>query len=609
MGGVAVINTQSYSTVEDIIIRVTDDFGREAFSSVIAMDSGGLYFAVTIPDTAVVGPPSTFPLVVELLDSNTGERVMTQDRLFNITVMSAQTGLVGTGAVGVAQGILAGGMQTIYQAYSTAEEIFVQVADTTGITGISNTCLVLADGFKRIQLVAPGESAVPGAMTGDGKDGDPLTQQAEAPFTLTVRAVDQYWNLADDVVDGAITLSSSGGQLDLVDPADAGVPFINGSRDIEVVLGNPGVVAVFATDAAHGSVSSGRVDIPVNEADYEIILPDPATVTAGPPSTFTLTVRLVNPETGERIDAGGAFEMTALLPDRSGAHGTLGIETGTLVGGEAVISGQNYAISEQIVVRVRDDRGRESFSDPLTVVPEGVRYAIVAPDTVIAGLPFEMSVQRIDIVTGQLVTSDDRNFTLTAFSGNSPRPDWGLNPAGVLADSVGTTSDGIRTFFSQSYDRAETIYLRVTDGSGELAYSDVIVVLPAPAAVVWSSGSRIFPAMSWITPCGPTMRSWSICGPPTRPATPCAACPCRSRCSKATADWAAPRPRYSPWSRTSPAGAAWSLRSMSSGPGTSACRPSAASCFRPRSCWRSSDRRPRPWPSTRSGPCSVTATT
>ncbi len=484
VGGVSVLNNQSYSTVEDIIIRVTDDFGREAFSDVIAMDSGGLYFSVSIPDTAVVGPPSTFPLMVELLDSNTGERVTTQDRLFDITVMSAQTGLVGTGAVEVVQGILVSGIQTVYQAYSTAEEIFIEVADGTGIIGISNTCRVLADGFKRIQLVAPGETPQPGALTGGGKIGDPITQQAEVPFQLTVRAVDQYWNLADDVSDGTINLSSSGSQLDLVDPADAGAPFINGSRDIGVVLGSPGMVAVFATDPAHATVSSGRVDIPVNEAEYRVILPDPPTVTAGPPSTFTLTVRLVNPETGDRINAGGDFEMTALLPDRSGAHSTLGIETGTLVGGEAVISGQFYAISEQIVVRVRDDRDREAFSDVLTVVPEGVRYAIVAPDTVIAGMPFEMSVLRVDIVTGQLVTSDDRNFTLTAFSGNSPRPDFALDPAGILADSVGTTVDGDRTFASQSYDRAENIYLRVTDSTGELAFSDVIVVLPAPAAVV-----------------------------------------------------------------------------------------------------------------------------
>ena len=35
--------------------------------------------------------------------------------------------------------------------------------------------------------------------------------------------------------------------------------------------------------------------------------------------------------------------------------------------------------------------------------------------------------ERVDIVTGQIVTSDDRNFLLTAFSGNSPRPDFNLS--------------------------------------------------------------------------------------------------------------------------------------------------------------------------------------
>ncbi len=484
VGGTAVLNAQSYSTVEDIIIRVTDDFGREAFSSVIAMDSGGLYYAVTVPDTALVGPPSTFPLTVELLDSNTGQRVTTQDRLFTVAVMSARTGLPGTGHVQVTQGILAGGARTINQAYSRAEDIFVQVSDTTGVRGISNTCHLQADGFKRIQIVAPGETPVPGALTGDGKDGDPLTQQAEAPFTVSVRAVDQYWNLVDDVSGGTINLSSSGGQLDLVDPGDAAAPFVNGTRDLQIVLGNPGLVSVFATDPLHATVGSGRVDVPVNEAEYRVVLPDPATVTAGPPATFSMTVRLVNPETEERINAGGTFTLAALLPSRSAAHDTLGIRQGTLVGGEAVISGQHYATSEQIVIRVRDDRGREAFSDVLTVVPEGVRYAFDVPDTVVAGEPFAMSVKRVDIVTGQLVTSDDRNFSLQAFSGNSPRPDWALNPPGVLADSVGTTFDGIRTFASQTYDRAESIYLQVEDASGEQAFSDVIIVRPAPAARV-----------------------------------------------------------------------------------------------------------------------------
>ncbi len=488
VGGVAVINAQSYSTVEDILIRVTDDFGREAFSSVIEMDSGGLYYSVTIPDSATVGPPTTFPLTVELLDSNTGERVTTQDRLFDLRVVSAQTGLDGGGVTEVTQGILAGGVREIAQAYSRAEEIFIEVSDTTGIVGISNTCRMLSDGFKRIQIVAPGETASPGAMSGTGKTGEPLTQQAESPFTVSVRAVDQFWNLNHTVSDGTIHLSSSGGELDLVDPATDDASFINGVRDLEVVLGNPGVVTVFATDAAHADVNSGRVDIPVNEAEYRVVLPDPATATAGPPATFALTVRLVNPETGQRIDAGGDFEMQALLPNREGAHDTLGISSGTLVAGEAVIAGQYYATSEQIVIRVRDERGREAFSDVLTVVPEGVKYAVDIPDTVIAGQPFEMAVRRIDIVTGQLVTTDDRNFSIRVFSGNSPRPDFNLDPAGVLADTVGTTIDGEHTFHSQIYDRAESIYLRVSDSSGEQFFSHVVSVLPAPATIlnVWA---------------------------------------------------------------------------------------------------------------------------
>jgi len=482
VGGFCVLNQQSYSTVENILIRVDDDYGREAYSTVIVMNSGGLYSAVTLPDSAIVGPPETFPLTVELIDSNTGARVTTQDRLFTIAVMSAQTGLPGGGHLEVSQGILQAGYRTIAEAYSRAEDIFVQISDTSGITGLSNTCRLLADGFKRIQIVAPGETPNPGGLTGTGKTGSPLPQQAAVPFPLTGRAGDQYWNLVHTIDDGAIRLASSGGNLDLVDPADADAPFINGSRDIEIVLGSPGVVAVFATDPGHPTVSSGRVDIPVNEAEYRIVLPSPAVVTAGPPATVTLTVRLVNPETGARINAGGDFEMTALRPDRSAASAALGIGAATLTAGEAVVSGQHYAVSEDIVIRVRDGRGRTAYSDVLTVVPEGVRYALDVPDTAPAGEPFTMRVRRVDIVTGQIVTSDDRSFVLHAFSGNAPRPDFALSPAGVLADTVGTTSQGEREFPFQRYDRAESIYIKVSDATGEQFFSEPIVVVPAPVS-------------------------------------------------------------------------------------------------------------------------------
>ncbi len=479
--GVAVINNQSYDTVEDILIRVSDAFGRETLSSVIRMDTGGLFFSASVPDSAIVGPPATFTLDVELIDSNTGQRVVTQDRLVDIRVLSASTGVAGTGVLGVAQGQLSGGLLSIAQSYTRAEDIFLEISDSTGVIGLSNTCRMMANGFKRIQIVAPGETVDPGSSSATGKTGQPLTQQAEAPFTIRIRAVDQYFNLVESVDDGELHLSYSGSALDLVDPNVDGAPFINGSRDFEVILGDPGVVSVFATDALRPQISTGRVDIPVNEAEYRIILPNPATVTAGPPATFPVTVRLVNPLTDERINAGSDFTMQALKPDRSPATDVLGINGGTLVAGEAVIGGQTYATSEQIIIRVSDSRGREAFSDPLTVQPVGVTWAFSVPDTVVAGEPWTMAVRRVDIVTGQLVTLDDRSFTLRAFSGNAARPDTSLTPIGVLCDSTGSTLGGEIVFSSQCYDRAEGIYLELTDLFGERAFSPVITVLPAPA--------------------------------------------------------------------------------------------------------------------------------
>ena len=479
VNGVAVYPDQTYDTVEDFRIRVSDDFGREAVSQVIQMNTGGLYFRVVLPDSATVGPPSSFIADIEMIDGNTGQVVVTQDRIVSMEVISAATGTNGTGELGVFQAQLENGRASIAQSYTRAEDIFLSVSDDSGVTGLSNVCEMQADGYKRLQIVAPGETVVEGANTPTGKIGEVSTQQAEAPFTIRVRAVDQYYNVVDSLSAGQLNLTSQGSSLDLVDPGLAGAPFVNGSRDIEIILSDPGVIPVFVTDGSASGVGTGRVDIPVNEAQYEIVVPDPAVVTAGPPATFPITVRLVNPETGERINAGNDFSLQALRPDRSAASDTLGIGFGTLTAGESVIAGQSYATSEQIVIRVTDSRGREAFSDPITVQPVGVTWAFDVPDTVVAGQPWSMSVSRIDIVTGQRVTMDDRSFTLRAYSGNSARPDTTLSPAGVLCDSVGTTLEGIETIAGQCYDRAEPIYLELEDLTGFRAYSPPITVIPA----------------------------------------------------------------------------------------------------------------------------------
>ena len=65
--------------------------------------------------------------------------------------------------------------------------------------GTSNTFTVQPGPAAKLQVLLPGETARGG--TADGKEGAPTPQSAGTPFTLTVRAVDAYWNPVSGVND------------------------------------------------------------------------------------------------------------------------------------------------------------------------------------------------------------------------------------------------------------------------------------------------------------------------------------------------------------------------------------------------------------------------
>jgi nucleoid-associated protein YgaU len=86
----------------------------------------------------------------------------------------------------------------------------------------------------------PGETAAPNTTT--GKTGTPDPQPVGLPFTVTVNAVDEVWNVlpSTDTVD--ITSSDSSAGL----PADAAL--VNGTASFTVYFGQPGTWTVTATD-------------------------------------------------------------------------------------------------------------------------------------------------------------------------------------------------------------------------------------------------------------------------------------------------------------------------------------------------------------------------
>lgn len=483
VGGVAVINDQTYSALENIVIHVRDDFGRTAYSDPIAMETAGLYYRVSAPDEATVGGPATFPLAIELVDANTGQRVNSQNPLVQIRVFAAGTGLQGGGVLGVIQQLVTQGYATVNQTYTLAEEIYFQVTDGDGNSGVSNSCRMLPDGFKQVQLIAPGETPDPGADNATGKTGTPLVQIAGEPFSLEIRAVDQFWNPVTSINDGAIELSCDvAGAFTWLNPGDYHAPFVNGRRTVGVILEEEGNLSLVGQDPQHPAAGEGQITVPTVEAAYAITVPDTAYV--GPPATFPVEVQLINPSTGAPVPSGNSFTMEALKPDLSPASGLLGIGNWTLLLGQATITAQNYAYSEQIVIRVSDGRGRVSMSPVMAVIPMGVTYAIDVPDTVTAGESWAMSVSRVDVVTGRTVTGYDETFELVAMNAASGdlRPLAGAAPSGVLTFTYGVTMDGMAAIPGQTYDRAELIRLRVLDENGGNVLSPPILVRAAAAA-------------------------------------------------------------------------------------------------------------------------------
>jgi hypothetical protein len=113
-----------------------------------------------------------------------------------------------------------------------------------------------------------------------------------------------------------------------------------------------------------------------------------------------------------------------------------------------------------------------------------VTFAVVVTDTVLAGETWPMTVNRVDVATGLPVLGYDTSFSITAINAWSgeARPDTSLAPAGNLSFVHGTTVSGAAELQNQTYDRAETIYLRVSDGIGADIMSQAITVLPAPAS-------------------------------------------------------------------------------------------------------------------------------
>ncbi len=109
---------------------------------------------------------------------------------------------------------------------------------------------VVPQALPKLQILLPGETAAPGTVP--GKTGYPFPQLVGVPFSLTVHAVDAYWNVLNSSTD-TVDITSTDDTATL--PANAAL--LNGTATFSVTLNQTGSFTFTATDVSDGGIMNG----------------------------------------------------------------------------------------------------------------------------------------------------------------------------------------------------------------------------------------------------------------------------------------------------------------------------------------------------------------
>lgn len=363
-------------------------------------------------------------------------------------------------------------------------------------TGTSNAFTVQPGAFAGLQVLLPGETAQGGTQA--GKSGTPNDVTAGSVFTLTVRAVDAYWNLVSGVGD-SIALGSS--------DAFAGIPaettLANGQVLIPARLYKSGPERIWATDittlAAHSDTSSWVNVVGGSFARLLILAPgeSPAPGTAtGRTGTatdqsinyaFTVTVLATdawwNPVTGptDMVHITSSDPLATLPRDTTLVNGRADLPVRLATGG-----------FQQLTVADVSQPSKTGSSTQVRAISSGFHLqASVSPSTARAGEAFTLTV-KVTNDAGSVIQEINSFVTITIQNSNSNAPG-----KGTLLTTQFQLLQGQRSV-SETYTFAEPIVLVAHDDAGNApGISNVISITPgAPAAIhvtsnpVWVGGNR-----------------------------------------------------------------------------------------------------------------------
>ena len=157
------------------------------------------------------------------------------DTTFTGTVTISSTGNLSFGA-GVTASFVNGVLASHTVRISNPGTFTITATQTAGTDNGTSSSFLVA---PKLQILVPGETANPGSPT--GKLGTPLAQTVGVVFTVTVNAVDEFWNV-DTTAAETVSITSS-------DPAGVMPPsaaLVAGTQSFSVTLNTPPNQAVTA---------------------------------------------------------------------------------------------------------------------------------------------------------------------------------------------------------------------------------------------------------------------------------------------------------------------------------------------------------------------------
>ena len=369
------------------------------------------------PNAQMAGNP--FTVTIRAVDdywnvvSGIGDRVaLTSTDAFaglphDTTLVSGQLVFPGT--------LYKAGVQTITAHDSTNSAI----TDNTS-AGVS----VVAGPFAKVLVLAPGESAAPGSVS--GRSGAALDQSINYSFNLTVLATDQWWN--------AVTGPTDIVHIDCADPL-AQVPadqaLVNGSAEMSLRLATGGFQTITVSDVTNSSKPGSSTEVKAISTGLHLVASaSPATQVAGQP--WTLTVKVVNDAGAVISEINSSVTITVQnANNHQPGRGTLSSPSFQLLGGQRSIS-ETYTASEPIVLVAHDNAGNSPATSNVITITPGPPNAVR-----LAANPSWVGGNKHTTVTARVVDEfengvPDRTVTFQMLFGTSS-----LTPSDSVSDENG----------------------------------------------------------------------------------------------------------------------------------------------------------------------------